>query len=215
MHGTPTSPLGPLLYLSGSLAHCAIWQCAGDRKQTLLRHSLLIVILHRFTRILLTSICVLIAGMWVYAFGFAPRESINKIHDTAWQARSQAHCKAAEDVRFTFQDLTPMKANDPLALQAKAKLVDAATDALEDAIDLIAVDRPADAKGQELVPEWIADYRMYITDRRAFATALRSATTRPFFAETEVQGVPISERISKFARENNMKTCQTPYDLSV
>jgi hypothetical protein len=86
---------------------------------------------------------------------------------------------------------------------------------LEDAIDLIAVDRPADAKGQELVPEWIADYRMYITDRRAFATALRSATTRPFFAETEVQGVPISERISKFARENNMKTCQTPYDLSV
>ncbi|MEI8398842.1 MAG: hypothetical protein WCG33_06835 [Actinomycetes bacterium] len=173
------------------------------------------MILRRFTRILLTTICVLIAGMWVYAFGFAPRESFNKIHDSAWQARSQAHCKAAEDVRFSFQDLTPMKANDPLALQAKAKLVDAATDALEDAINLIAADKPADAKGQELVPEWIADYRIYIKDRRAFAQALTVATTRPYFAESEVEGVPVSERISKFARENDMKTCQTPYDLSV
>lgn len=173
------------------------------------------MLLRRFTRVLLTAICVLIAGMWVYAFGFAPRESFNKINDSAWQARAQAHCKTAENIRFSFEDLTPMKADDPLALQAKAKLVEAATDALEKAIDLIAADKPADAKGQELVPRWIADYRTYITDRRAFAIALQTATVRPYFAESEVEGVPISERISKFARENDMKTCQTPYDLSV
>ena len=171
--------------------------------------------LKKFTRVLLTAICVLIAGMWVYAFGFAPRESFNRINDTAWQARAQAHCKKAENIRFSFEDLTPMKVDDPKALQTKAKLVDAATDALEDAINLIAADKPSDAKGQELVPEWIKDYRVYITDRRAFAEALRNATVRPYFAESEVQGVPISERISKFARENDMKTCQAPYDLSV
>lgn len=171
--------------------------------------------IRKFTRFLLTIICVGIAGMWVYAFGFAPRESFNKINDSAWQARAQAHCKAAEDIRFSFEDLTPMKADDPRALQAKAKLVDSATDALENAINLIAADKPSDAKGQELVPEWIADYRIYISDRRAFADALQNATVRPYFAESEVEGVPISERISKFARENDMKTCQTPYDLSV
>lgn len=171
--------------------------------------------IRKFTRILLTIICVGIAGMWVYAFGFAPRESFNKINDTAWQARAQAHCKTAENIRFAFEDLTPMKADDPQALKTKAKLVDAATDALENAINLIAADKPADAKGQELVPEWIADYRTYISDRRSFAQALRTATVRPYFAESEVEGVPISERISKFARENKMKTCQTPYDLSV
>jgi hypothetical protein len=108
-----------------------------------------------------------------------------------------------------------MKANDPAALKAKSKLVEAATDALEKAIDLIAADTPSDPKGQELVPRWIADYRTYISDRRAFAIALQNATVRPYFAESEVEGVPISERISKFARENDMKTCQTPYDLSV
>ena len=171
--------------------------------------------LKKFTRVLLTAICVLIAGMWVYAYGFAPRESFNKIYDTAWQARSQAHCKKAENIRFSFEDLTPMRADDPLALKAKAKVVKAATDALENAINLIAADIPSDAKGQELVPAWIADYRLYISDRRAFETALQTATTRPFFAESEIEGVPVSERISKFARENDMKTCQAPYDLSV
>ena len=108
-----------------------------------------------------------------------------------------------------------MKVNDPAALLKKAKLVEAATDTLENAINLIAADRPTDAKGQELVPRWIADYRIYISDRRSFIVALRTATKRPYFAETEVEGVPVSERISKFARENSMKTCQTPYDLSV
>jgi hypothetical protein len=173
------------------------------------------VLLKKITRAFLISVCVLIAVMWVYAFGFAPRESFNKINDEAWQTRAQTHCKKAEDQRFSLQDLTPMKADDPAALATKANLVEQATDTLEAAINLIASDTPSDAKGQELVPRWIADYRIYIADRRAFIVDLRNAKTRPYFAETEVEGVPVSERISKFARENNMKTCQTPYDLSV
>ena len=173
------------------------------------------MLLKKITRGFLVSVCVLIAVMWVYAFGFAPRESFNKINDEAWQARAQAHCKKAEDQRFSLEDLTPMKVDDPAALLKKAKIVEAATDTLENAINLIAADRPTDAKGQELVPKWIADYRVYIADRRAFIVALRTTSKRPYFAETDVEGVPVSERIGKFARENNMKTWQTPYDLSV
>jgi hypothetical protein len=168
-----------------------------------------------FVRIGLSVICGLIALMWVYAFVFAPRESINKIGDNAWKARSQAACKIAEDQRFSMQDLTAMNPNDENALKKKAELVDRATDSLEIAINTIAKDTPADAKGKAIVPAWIADYRTYIKDRRAFADALRTSSRRPFFAETEVEGVPISERIGKFARENNMKTCQPPLDLSV
>lgn len=108
-----------------------------------------------------------------------------------------------------------MNPENPEALVKKAALVDAATDSLEEAIDQIARDIPADAKGQELVPQWIADYRTYIADRRDFARQLRNADRRPYFAETEVEGVPISERIGKFARENDMPTCQPPLDLSV
>lgn len=153
--------------------------------------------------------------MWVYAFGFAPRESINKIGDDAWKARAEAHCQKAEDERFALQDLAEMNPNDPQALKKKADIVETATDSLERAIDAIAQDSPSDAKGKSLVPQWLKDYRVYITDRRLFIETLRTATSRPYFAETEIEGVPISERLGKFARENDMKTCQPPLDLSV
>jgi hypothetical protein len=151
----------------------------------------------------------------VYAFVFASRESMNKIGDRAWQARAEAHCKQAEDERFALENLTEMDPNDPAALKAKADIVEKATDSLERAIDKIAADVPADDKGKELVPQWIAEYRIYLENRREFIAALRTADRRPFFSEKEVEGVPVSERLGKFARENDMKSCEPPFDLSV
>jgi vacuolar-type H+-ATPase subunit H len=170
---------------------------------------------NRLARIVLTVACGGIFAMWVYAFGFASRESFNRIGDDAWKARSEARCLIAENERFALQDLEKMNANDTAALEKKADIVETATDSLERAINDIAMDSPTDAKGQELVPQWISDYRIYIQNRRQFIDKLRTASTRPYFSETEVEGVPISERIGKFARENDMRTCQPPLDLSV
>jgi vacuolar-type H+-ATPase subunit H len=171
--------------------------------------------MNRLARIVLTVACGGIFAMWVYYFGFASRESFNRIGDDAWKARSEARCLIAENERFALQDLEKMNANDTAALKKKADIVETATDSLERAINDIAMDTPTDAKGQELVPQWISDYRIYIQNRRQFIDKLRTASTRPYFSETEVEGVPISERIGKFARENDMRTCQPPLDLSV
>jgi len=169
----------------------------------------------RGTKIVLGLIMGLIVAMWVYAFGFAPRESINRIGDQQWSARAEERCAAAETRRFEMQDLSPMDPDDPEALRRKAGIVERATDDLEASLDEIEADRPTDAKGRAIVPDWIADYRIYIADRRVFVDRLRSLPSRPDFNETDVGGVPVSERINKFARENDMKSCQTPYDLSV
>ena len=171
--------------------------------------------MNRLARIVLTIACTGIFAMWVYAFGFASRESFNRIGDDAWKARSEARCLIAENERFALQDLGKMNANDTAALKKKADIVETATDSLERAINDIAQDTPTDAKGKELVPQWISDYRIYIQNRRQFIDKLRTASTRPYFSETEVEGVPISERIGKFARENDMRKCQPPLDLSV
>lgn len=169
----------------------------------------------KLTRIGLTIVCLPIAAMWVYAFGFASRESVNKIKDTEWQARAQAICLEAQNYRFSLEDLSEMDPTDSSAMKKKADIVDKATDSLEAAITKIAEQNPTDAKGMAIVPDWIADYRIYIENRRQFADNLRTATRRPYFSETEVEGVPISERIGKFARENDMRACQPPVDLSV
>ena len=169
----------------------------------------------KLTRIGLTIVCIPIAAMWVYAFGFASRESVNKIGDTAWQARAQTICLEAQNFRFSLEDLSEMNPTDTNAMAKKADIVDKATDSLEVAINKIAEVSPTDEKGKAIVPNWIADYRVYIENRRQFSEDLRTATRRPYFSETEVEGVPISERIGKFARENDMKACQPPVDLSV
>ena len=55
-------------------------------------------------------------------------------------------------------------------------------------------------KGAELVPLWEADYRTYLADRRAFSDDLRAGRNEPF-AETVVDGIPISDKIARFAAD--------------
>lgn len=166
-------------------------------------------------KIFLTGICVFLGAMWVYAFGFAPRESVNRIGDIAWMARAEARCLIAENERFALENLSRLDPTNRADLNKKADIVTIATNSLEAAINDIAKDIPSDPKGRAIVPKWIREYRIYIEDRRDFIESLRTSSRRPYFAETEVEGVPISERLGKFARENDMKKCQPPLDLSV
>lgn len=168
----------------------------------------------RIVKPLLVTVCVGIAVMWVYAFGFASKESVNRIGDEAWQQYAEQRCAAAEEERIELADMRRLSDVGPDALRQRADIVDKATDTIERALDEIAAQPIADEKGQAIVPLWIADYRTYIEDRREYADALRSGNNDPF-AETKVDGIPISEKVSTFAADNLMKSCAAPIDLSV
>lgn len=168
----------------------------------------------RIVKPLLVTVCVGIAVMWVYAFGFASKESVNRIGDEAWQQYAEQRCAAAEEERIELADMRRLSDVGSDALRQRADIVDKATDTIERALDEIAAQPVADEKGQAIVPLWIADYRTYIEDRREYADALRSGYNDPF-AETKVDGIPISEKVSTFAADNLMKSCAAPIDLSV
>ena len=155
---------------------------------------------------------VFIAWMWFYAFLLAPRESANNIGDKAWSARSESTCTKAAQARGILADLSKIDPKDPAVVKRKGETVDAATDSLDTMLDSIEADIPSTAKGRALVPEWIKDYRTYITDRRDYARSLRTGVISEF-SESQVEGIPISERLGKFARENRMASCQPPSDL--
>lgn len=167
----------------------------------------------RVARAGLVFVCALIGAMWVYAFGFAPRESINRVNDREWSRRAEQVCVEAGRRRGELTDLTRLDVDDPDQLQRRADLIDSATDTIETAIDQIASIEPRDDKGRDIVPEWIADYRRYIEDRRAYAARIRAGDVGSF-TETPVDGLPITERIEAFARANEMTSCIPPYDLS-
>lgn len=170
--------------------------------------------LQKLIKPFLAVVCVGIALMWVYAFFFASKESVNKIGDTQWQDFAESRCATAEQERIALADLRKVNDVGPNALRERATIVDKATDTLERAIDAIAARPVSDAKGRALVPLWINDYRVYIQDRREYADDLRSGINDPF-AESQVDGIPISEKLSTFAADNRMKSCTAPIDLSV
>ena len=159
------------------------------------------------------SITGLIA-MWIYAFGFASKESVNKIDDEAWTVRAEEICKQAMTERLALADLRQISDAGVNALSERADLVDKATDTLEGAITEISKISPSDAKGRAIVPLWIADYEQLIKDRRDYAALLRTGVNEPF-SESTFEGLPISEKISTFAADNRMTSCKIPMDLSI
>lgn len=155
-----------------------------------------------------------ILAMWIYAFGFASKESVNKIADTQFTSQAEAICKSALEERLQLIDTREISQSGPNALSERAAIVDKATDSLEVAIEKIGQLAVADSKGKALIPLWLTDYRQLIADRRDYAQILRAGTNEPF-SETMIDGLPISEKISTFAADNDMKSCQAPMDLSV
>jgi len=155
---------------------------------------------------------IFIVFMWFYAFVLAPRESANNIGDKEWSTRSEATCQKAADFRTGLADLSKIDPVDASALAKKADIIDKATDSIEETLDALAADLPSTAKGKELVPEWIRDFRVYVQDRRDYTAEMRSGKLSEF-SESIVEGIPITERLGKFARENHMPTCQPPRDL--
>ncbi len=100
------------------------------------------------------------------------------------------------------------------ALAERAAIIDRATDTIEDFVKEFRVDLPNDPKGKAIVSLWLDDYQIYIADRRSFTDDLRNGINKRF-AETPLQGLPISEKIATFAADNEMSYCKPPIDLSL
>ncbi|MEI8321550.1 MAG: hypothetical protein WCG49_00365 [Actinomycetes bacterium] len=168
----------------------------------------------RIYKPIIIIICLLIGAMWIYALFFASKVSVNKIGDKTWKVNAESICASSIKERAALIDLRKVKDSGPNALVERAALIDKATKSLENAIDGLAALSVSDNKGKALIPLWISDYRIYISDRYAYTDELRNGINRPF-AETVTEGIPISEKIATFAADNAVSSCIPPIDLSV
>lgn len=166
------------------------------------------------SRVTLAFIIFGIALMWIYGLFFASKEVVNRVVDEEWRQQSEAICVDAKRQREELIDLRLVGEAGPNALTERAAIVDKATDTLEEMVAAIAALPVADTKGLEIVPLWLADYRVYISDRRSYATLLRQGVNKPF-AESRIDRLPLSEKLATFAADNHLKACAPPIDLSV
>jgi hypothetical protein len=165
-----------------------------------------------FWRFVILAVVLLFAAFWIWALFFASKEAVNKIGDRAWAARAEQICTAAEAERLQLADLRKVDATDRAMLAERARLIDKATDVIERMLDEVVAVAPIDRKGQGIVPLWTADYRTYIQDRRQYTDTLRAGKNPPF-AETAVDSIPISDKLTVFAGDNEMPSCAPPVDL--
>lgn len=163
-------------------------------------------------RWVLLVIVLAFAAFWIWALFFASKESINGIGEDDWSDRAQAICEAADAERQDLADFREVDPDDPAMLAERATIVDRATDILEGMLADINAVAPTGPKGAALVPLWTADYRTYLEDRRRFGDELRAGRNDPF-AESVVDGIPISDKIARFAADNFMPACSPPADL--
>lgn len=165
-------------------------------------------------RIVLTTVIFAICVMWVYGLFFASKDVVNRVADEQWRQKSDDICLAARRQREALIDLRLVGESGPNALVERAEIVDKATDTLENMVIAIAALPVADAKGFAIVPLWLADYRAYIADRRSYTALLRQGINEPF-AESQVDQLPVSEKLATFAADNHLTSCKPPIDLSV
>jgi hypothetical protein len=165
-------------------------------------------------RVLLVVGLLGFAAFWIWALFFASREPVNRIDDVAWRERAERICVAAEGDRLQLADFREMNEATPELVGERADIVDRATDILERMLDDVVAVQPTDAKGAAVIPLWEADYRTYLQDRRDYTETLRTTGENSPFYETEVSGLPISEKLETFAADNHMPSCAPPRDLT-
>lgn len=165
-------------------------------------------------RALILAALVLFFAFWTWALFFASKEAVNRIDDRAWAERAESICAEATETRLALADYTRIDTGDASLIDQRADLVDEATDILEAMLDDVMAVAPTDAKGLAIVPEWEADYRTYLDDRREYADELRDSGENLAFYETGQNGLPVSERVAVFAGDNEMPSCAPPRDLA-
>lgn len=166
----------------------------------------------RFGRVLIVLALVALVAFWTWALFFASKESINRIDDRAWAERAEGICADANAARDELADYRRIDPGDLGLMRERGDLIDRSTDLVEQMIDDVTRVTPSDPKGRDIVPRWESDYRIFIANRRDHADMVRAGADAPF-RQAEVGGVPISERLTRFAVDNDMPACVAPRDL--
>ena len=159
---------------------------------------------------LLTLVSLAIAAMWVYAFGFAPRDGVNPVRDKAWTDAVGARCtEASEQLRPLVFRTKITEGNKDQDLPAFVAILDKGYAIIHSMLDDIERVPRTSEKAKVLVPQWMTDYRIWEKDLKDWIEQLRAGKIVKFGVAVTDTGIPVNERINTFATENRIKTCST------
>lgn len=165
-------------------------------------------------QVFLALICLGIGIFWIYAFFFASKVGINVLEDKAWTVRAQEICQNANLERDKLADLRRIDSVEGDALAERADIIDKATVIIQNMLDDVTAQVPTGIDDEKLVEIWRDIYQNWIDGRAVYSAKLRAGENAPF-AESMLEGSPISDSINDFTTNNRMKSCGAAMDLAV
>ncbi len=150
---------------------------------------------------------LVIAAMWIYAFGFATKQAVAQVSDREWTKRAASICDRRNDLLTENAAATRATSDD--TPQAVGRGVKLATDIIETALDQVLAVMPSSADDVAKIEEFERLYRIYIADRRAAELKLAAGEAAEL-NETTLNGSPISDTITDFTNPNRMAACAPP-----
>ncbi len=156
---------------------------------------------------------VLLAGFWGWIWVYqltnqGERDMPDRLDDLSWTSEAADICDAAHDrVAALPGAFTASSAEE------RAEIVDQATDEYWVMLDELEELSPkGDSRDATITAAWLADYRVFLDDRHAYADSLREDPMSRFLV-TEKYGSHITAPIDRFARVNEMEPCMSPGDV--
>ncbi len=175
----------------------------------------------RWVKLLLIAGCLLMAAMWAYVVvrSVDPPLGVYQLQDTTWRVEAEAVCLAARAELEGLASTDGGFIDEPTVeqMQARAVLIDEATDILDTMVDdLIAIEVDND-RDREILAVFETHYRMVLADRRRYAASL-AAGQNVRYTETVVQaaGGPVSNVVTDFTagvKSNDVPPCSPPNDV--
>jgi hypothetical protein len=166
-------------------------------------------------RIVLAAVVAALLVMWVYVLFIGKEKFPNHLQDATWPRAAEPVCAAttravaALPPAASFADIKPKEE----ALRQRADVGEQVTDLLRRQLQqLRTLPPPAGTNDELLLQAWFADWQAYLTDRQAHIDEWRAGRDRQF-AETQVDGGPISDRMDALATQNDMADCVVPQDF--
>lgn len=166
-------------------------------------------------RVVLAGAVVVMVAMWGYvlylAFGPGRQPPIDRLDDPAFAEAAESRCavavSAVEDLPFASE--LPSATERAQVLQQANGIFAAMLDDLDDLADLA-----PPGEQRRAVDEWLADWRTLMSDRVAYAEALREdPDARLLVSEKDDTGRHVTGWIDEFALANRMRSCATPTDV--
>jgi hypothetical protein len=165
-------------------------------------------------RLAIAAVVVALVSMWGYvlflAFGPGRQPPVDRLDDPAFAQAAEERCAAAVD---QVDDLPVASASH--TAEERAEVLDQADAAyrsmLDDLDDMVDLAPAGDQRRR--VQEWLADWRVYLGDREAYADALRAdPDARLLVSSKPGEGRQITGWIDEFAKANRAPSCVSPVD---